>query len=72
MTCYLTIVAYEYECEGGCVEPVGPGLIAMTDEMRNGNPVPICPTCLASLDPQLAVVITNAPSIELSKRAEKR
>ncbi len=65
MTCYLTITDDESECEGGCAEPVGPGLVAMTDEMRNRKLVPICANCLKSLDPRLAVVLRTAPGLKI-------
>lgn len=57
MTCYLAIAERAHECEGGCSEPVGPGLVGLTDELRGQKPVPICSTCLSSLDPRLRFVL---------------
>lgn len=70
MTCYLTITDREHECEGGCVEPVGPGLIAVTNEMGSGELMPICATCLESLDSRLAAVLSSALPIEVVEAPE--
>ncbi len=73
MTCYLAIVESEYECEGGCAGPVGPGLIGMTDQLRGSSRelAPICGICLSSLDPRLAGVRESALPIETIEVAGK-
>ncbi len=68
MTCYLILIDEERECEGGCVEPVGPGLVAMTDEVQGEQLMPICGTCLESLDPRLAAMQKRALRIATIER----
>ncbi len=52
MRSYVAIVESTLECEA-CTRPAGPGTTGFTEDMVPGRLVPVCPTCLQSLDPQL-------------------
>ncbi len=52
MRSYVAIVESTLECEA-CTRPAGPGTTGFTEDMIPGRVVPVCATCLRSLDPRL-------------------
>ncbi len=53
MRTYVAIVECAQECEA-CAGQAGPGTTGFTEDMVPGRVVPVCATCLTSLDPRLA------------------
>ena len=60
MARFLIVSEIGREC-GGCTTDVGPGLIALTDEVLDDKLVAQCPRCLSSLDPLLAAAWQAIP-----------
>ncbi len=52
MRTYVAIVESVLECEA-CARRAGPGTTGFTEDLIPGRLVPVCATCLESLDPQL-------------------
>ncbi len=56
MASYLAIIDEEQQCPD-CAQPVGPGLVGVTDEIGPGKIMPVCGTCFHGLDPRLYVIL---------------
>ncbi len=67
MATYLRFFEQAREC-AGCGLPAGPGVGGVTEDMLPGRLLPVCTTCLHSLDERLWRVVILRQCFEMTVR----